>query len=102
MGRMLNNLRSVTTVPNDLESILRDALSKRNFLAHGFFRHHAENLFSAAGRDKMLPELDECRNLFQEADSRLDALVSPLRREAGITDEWLERELKRRSQGEGA
>jgi hypothetical protein len=45
----------------------------------------------------MLHEVDECRDLFQTADRRLEAVVAPLRRKAGITDELLEREYRRLS-----
>src|SRR3954462_637501 len=42
MGRLLHDLRAVPSVPDDLEPLLRDALPRRNRLAHSFFRDHAE------------------------------------------------------------
>src|SRR5687768_13811856 len=38
MGRMMHNLRAVTQVAPELDILLRDALGKRNRLAHDFFR----------------------------------------------------------------
>lgn len=54
----------------------------------------------------MLHEVGECRDLFQDADQRqrLEAIVTPLRNRAGITDEVIEREYRRmlaESKGDG-
>jgi hypothetical protein len=97
MGRMMKNLRDVTPVGSELENLLRDALRRRNWLIHDFFRERATEFMSSAGREQMLHEVDECRDLFQTADKRLEIVVAPLRRKAGITDELLEREYRRLS-----
>jgi hypothetical protein len=93
MGRMLHELRSVTIVPSDLEGLLRDALRRRNRLAHDFFREHAEDFITSSGRSAMLAEVDECRAVFEAADDRLDEVVAPMRRAAGLTDEVIAREF---------
>lgn len=89
MGKMLRSLRSVTTVPDALDQQLRDALRRRNWLAHAFFRERAEEFLSPQGRDQMIDEVDDCRSAFQVADRALEEIVAPLRRSAGITDEVL-------------
>jgi hypothetical protein len=94
MGRMLHELRLVTLVPSDLEGLLRDALRRRNRLAHGFFRVHAEDFMNSSGRAAMVAEVNECRAVFEAADNRLDEIVAPLRRSAGITDEDIAREFE--------
>src|SRR5258707_9358823 len=38
MGRLIKSLRSVTTLGVGLEVLLRDALGKRNWLVHDYFR----------------------------------------------------------------
>lgn len=95
MGRMMKNLRDMTQVDADLEQLLHDALNKRNWLVHDFFRERATQFMSAEGRGQMLREVAECRDLFQSADKALEAIVEPLRKKAGITDELLEREYGR-------
>jgi hypothetical protein len=85
----------VTQVDADLDQLLNEALRKRNWLAHDFFRERATEFMSATGREQMLREVDECRDLFQSADKRLEATVEPLRKKAGITDESLAREYQR-------
>ena len=90
LGRMIRALRTVTTVPDDLERHLTTALSKRNWLAHNFFRERAEEFMSAWGRDKMLHEVDECREAFRTADRRLDEIVRPIRHKFGLSDEMVQ------------
>jgi hypothetical protein len=79
MGRLIRDLRSITTVPGDLEQLLRDALKKRNWLARDFFREPSLDFMTTAGRALMLREVGECRDLFEAADERLEAIVHPLR-----------------------
>lgn len=95
MGRMMRNLRDTTQVDDDLEQLLSEALRKRNWLVHDFFRERATEFMSSPGREQMISEVDGCRDLFQSADKRLEATVVPLRRRAGLTDELLAREYER-------
>jgi hypothetical protein len=94
MGRLLNAFREVTAVPADVDGLLQDALERRNWLAHDFFRERAVEFLSCTGREQMLQEVDECRTRFEAADKRLEAIVGPLRREASITDAILEAEYQ--------
>lgn len=89
MGRLMGLLCDVSTVPPDLEALLGSALVKRNWLAHACFRERADEFMTSAGRDKMLVEVDECRECFERADAHLEEIVSPLCIAAGITDEML-------------
>lgn len=103
MGRLMRDLRSITAVPSDLEQLLRDALKKRNWLAHDFFRERSLDFMTTSGRDLMLNEVDDCRDLFKAADERLEAIVHPLRVAAGMTDEMLAKEYERmKAAAEGA
>ena len=91
MGQMLRSLAAVTAVPSELEGLLRDALQRRNWLAHDFFRERATEFLTSAGRDQMLAEVDECRFSFQTADRGLDDATRTSRQAAGISDEMLKR-----------
>jgi hypothetical protein len=95
MGSMMRSLRGAAEVPSDLEDLLRNALKRRNWLAHDFFRERAHEFLTSAGRDQMLAEVDECRACFEAADKRLDEIIRPLRNKAGITDQMLEREYQK-------
>lgn len=95
MGRMMRSLRDAVQVDADLEQLLHDALNKRNWLVHDFFREWAVEFMSATGRERMLSEVDGCRDLFKSADNRLEATLGPLRTKVGISDELWVREYQR-------
>jgi hypothetical protein len=102
MGRMIRDLQSVTTIPSNLEDLLRQALQKRNWLAHEYFRERAAQFMTASGRVLMIGEVDECRDLFVAADDSLEEVVRPLRIAAGMTDEMIAREYeKMRAEAQG-
>lgn len=95
MGRILGSLQSVTKVPAEVEDLLRDALRRRNWLAHDFFRERASEFLSISGRDRMIAELEECRSCFESAATALEQLVLPLEEAAGLTPERVEKEFQR-------
>ncbi len=95
MGRLMKNLRDTTKVGDDLEQLLSEALRKRNWLVHDFFRERVSEFMTSQGREQMIAEVDACRDLFQSADMRLGEIVAPLRRKAGLTDELLAMEYER-------
>ena len=90
LGTMIRRLSIATPVPLDLEDLLRRALSKRNWLAHRYFRDRSSEFMFKNGRDKMLAELKEARALFEEADNRLSEVIESMREKYGPTDEMLE------------
>lgn len=94
MGKLMKRLSAATTITPDLEGILLEALRKRNFLAHDFFRERAIDFMTFAGREQMLNEVDVCRELFKSADRALESILQPLRVQYGISDEALETEYQ--------
>ena len=86
---MVRDLKAVTSAPDRVELLFGKALTKRNWLAHHYFRERAEDFVSAAGRDHMIAELEEAQSLVREADAELDDVVKPLRIRYGYTDEEL-------------
>jgi hypothetical protein len=94
MGRLFARLRAVAKVPPDLENLLSDALRRRNWLAHDYFRERAAEFMSTHGRVQMLGEVDECRGHFEQVAERLEQVLQPLRKKAGITDQIIEQEYR--------
>ncbi len=91
LGRLIRDLRETTTVPAELQAKLGQALTRRNWLAHHFFRERADEFVSARGRDSMIRELEEAQVLFLAAEDLLDQTFKPVREEYGFTDERLEK-----------
>ena len=89
LGRLIHSLKKATTVPVDLEILLTEALEKRNFLTHHFFRERAEVFMSHEGREQMIAELQSAQKLFEHADERLCAVERPLREKYGLSDKKL-------------
>lgn len=89
LGRLVRNLRDATAVPPELEDKLSQALKRRNWLTHHFFRERATEFMSARGRDNMIRELEEAQELFQTAEDLLGQTFKPIREKYGFTDERL-------------
>lgn len=90
LGRLIRRLNQFSEVSPALESTLKEALNERNRLVHHFFRDHAENFMSEAGRNSMITELERSRELFHKADTGLEEVVRPIRIKYGYTDERLD------------
>jgi len=87
LGSLVRRLREVTSVPPHLEELLEKALDRRNWLSHHYFRERATDFLSVEGRDRMITELEEVRELFSAADKALDAVVKPIQERFGYTEE---------------
>jgi hypothetical protein len=90
MGRMLGALREVAGEQPELDRLLREALRRRNWLSHRYFRERAVEFTNEKGREGMIAEIDECRLSFEAADKYLAIIVKPLWAASGITEELLE------------
>ncbi|MFQ2172090.1 hypothetical protein ACK345_02795 [Aeromonas rivipollensis] len=95
LGGLLKATRTLTTIPSELEPILEETLKKRNFLAHGFFRDHAEELMFQSGQKEMIEELRSMIGLFKRADNLLIPLYSSIWTQYGVTESFIESELER-------
>lgn len=89
LGRMIESFKKVTAVPDPLEKLLSDALEKRNWLAHHYFRERTYQFMSTAGREEMIAELEQIQELFQRADAALEDVAEPVRERYGYTKEIL-------------
>ncbi len=94
LGKMIRSLKAVTPIPSDLETVLTDALTKRNFLAHHFFRERSDEFMSQEGRERMIEELQNAQALFDAADTKLSEATKSAREKYGFTDERAEQFLE--------
>ncbi len=84
LGTLISRFRSVVKVEPALDALLDEALRRRNFLAHGFFREKAVDFAHAAGRIQMIEELDRDHDLFTRADEAVQAAVAHIIPKLGI------------------
>ncbi len=95
LGQLLKATQKLAAIPPGLEPILKSALDKRNFLAHGFFRANAEELIHEAGKRAMIKELSSMIELFLLADELLTPVYMALWEKYGVTEEFIQKELER-------
>lgn len=96
LGQVIVHIKSLDDFDVEIEPLLKNTLKKRNRLAHRFFVDHGVNFVNREGRDKMIKELLECQDCFNESEETLVPIVSRLMNRYGFTDEMLkdaEREL---------
>jgi hypothetical protein len=90
MGRLIRKIRTVLDIPDELEQKLNECLKKRNWLAHTYFWERVEKMLSHDGRNELIEELLQVRNLFSETDLLLSSFLKPLQTKNGFPPEVLE------------
>ena len=95
LGKLLRELKKYASVPDELEQTLEEALKKRNWLVHDYFKDRAKEFISSAGCNLMISELEGAQQLFGDAAHTLNISVKPICERFGLTDEVLDRELER-------
>lgn len=86
-------MRERVPVSSEAEALVTRSLTQRNRLIHDFFRDHAENFLSDAGRREMIAELRNMTGLFRAADEASESVSGPLFASIGVTPEIVLSEL---------
>ena len=68
MGQLVRELGELADMSDDEEQRWQQAVSNRNWLAHGYFRERATDIFCEAGRVTMIQELQEAADSFMALD----------------------------------
>lgn len=88
LGQVKDEIKEL--IPEDLFSQLDEGVDKRNFLAHHFWFERVHLMFSKAGLNQVLQELNEYSCLFERLDEMASAYLKTQTRKFGITDEILQ------------
>ena len=96
LGGILNRVRDALS--EDLESRLRVAVEKRNYLAHHFWFDQIHMLSSAEGAQALVGQLAEAVADFDHTNKELERLSLADIRRFGVTDEAFARMLVESSQ----
>jgi hypothetical protein len=91
-GNMLRALRPLG-LPGELLERLRGAKSKRDRLAHRFFREHDQDFLGRTGRTMMIAECEGAIEMFSAIDADLVEHMRPQHERHGISNEWIERHI---------
>ena len=99
LGHLVNEIGALVEVSEDEKEQLRDALSKRNWLAHHYFWNRAEEFLSESGRASMIIELQEVAETFQALDQILTNRTVEWAETFGITQQSIDEHMERLLQG---
>jgi hypothetical protein len=89
-GQLLVRARKIISIPDDIDSLLEEALLKRNWLMHHYFADRAAQFMTETGRRQMLSELQSLIRIFMEADRATEPIYMPILQEFGVTEERIE------------
>jgi hypothetical protein len=95
LGRLLTQVRQQVTFDEHAEVLLPEALNKRNFLAHRFFKERAAVWYASDGPERLVAELESIQALLREADSQATTVSDRLCQHLGLSEEMLEAALKK-------
>lgn len=94
MARLIKALGQAATLSEGLTQSLEQSLRMRNFLAHRYFRERDTIWLTEEGRNSMIAELQEARELFRKTDDLIEEMVEPLHRRYGFIEEALNRVIE--------
>jgi hypothetical protein len=77
-GSLLKEIRKMGSVSESIEKTINEALEKRNYLVHKFFRSHNLQINSEEGRKEMRAELKEIYEALSLAHLTLSGMTNTL------------------------
>ncbi|MCF7553778.1 hypothetical protein [Pseudonocardia sp. WMMC193] len=87
LGKTIRRLRVLLPDEPELCAKLEVALNKRNYMAHRFWREKVQLVATAKGRNRLISELIEARELFEGVDRQLDEILFAHASKGGPTRE---------------
>jgi hypothetical protein len=90
IGNLMKRIHELTDVEEPLKTQIGIAKARRDFLAHHFFREHAEDFALRRGRDKMLAELQDAQKLFESVECQVKEYLNRTVEQLGIPAAMLE------------
>jgi len=87
MGQLLGRLQKLGIPCEQLKVKLKEALKKRNWLAHSYFSERAMEFMSESGRNKMISELEQANEFFMAVDSEVSTIFYQIAEKYGLTDD---------------
>lgn len=85
-GAMVRQLKKTLNLSDSIIEVIDEALERRNYLTHHFFRTHNFRLFSEEGRKIMMAELKEIQEIIDKAHQMMSTISSLMFQIAGHDD----------------
>jgi hypothetical protein len=94
MGYLLREVQTrMNVVVQGEADVLNQALEKRNYLMHRFWRENIQLTLTTPGRDRLIDELNDIANSFTMADALVSSMYGAMAKMIGMTEEAFEAEL---------
>ena len=94
-GNLWKRVEKLIVPDAALRDLIAEAKTKRDFLAHRYFRERADQFMTRQGRDGMIAELDSAAETFSKADKALDKFLEPRRAAIGLSADRIEAHFAR-------
>lgn len=98
MGQILKKIKGRDELSAETKKRIEDALAKRNYLAHHFWRERAEDFEIKNKYAELAEELKENCELFESITKELHDALRTDREKLGITDERIEERINQEIQ----
>ena len=95
LGHLVESISEVADLSEDEEERLREALTKRNWLAHRYFWERAAEFMSDSGRVSMVEELRDTATLFEALDKLFTSRTNEWGESIGVTRQTVDKHLER-------
>lgn len=88
-------MRDDLHIADEVKQEIEAALQLRNFLIHNYFWERMLQFNTSAGRQAMLDELYHACTIFQEVDSKVEAITKAWGAKRGVTEQIYAEELEK-------
>jgi hypothetical protein len=95
MGQLRNLVKTSADFDDALKKRIDEAKTRRDFLAHHYWREQAFTMQTKEGRDRMIAELIKNADIFEKLATDIHDAMKPIRAKLGIKDENLDAEVEK-------
>jgi uncharacterized protein YutE (UPF0331/DUF86 family) len=95
LGQLFHMMKEEVSIADAVKEEIEAALKLRNFLIHNYFWERMVQLNTSVGRQAMLEELYHACTVFQEVDSKVEAITKAWGEKRGVTEHDYAEELEK-------
>lgn len=94
MGELARRVGEFPDFGDELKGRINDAIKRRNFLIHDYWRETSMSIMTEDGRTEMIDELSEDSERFDKLAKDIHEATKPVRRKLGIKEEVLDERVE--------
>jgi predicted secreted protein len=94
MGRLARRVDEFPDLGDELKGRIKEALERRNFLVHDYWREAGSKFATEEGRAEMIAELSKDTETLEKLASDIMEATKPVRKKFGISEEILNEKVE--------